>query len=134
MQDYNTIIGVIQMRQNNCSSRSIMNRYGIGSGTVALIMNRYKASGLSLQQLQQMMPKDVENTFYPQQVSPHKEVPQPNFQLYYDRIHSPNSRVNISFCWLEYKEAHPDGYEKTQFYELYNRFVKENYGGNKVSR
>ena len=62
-----------------------------------------------------------------------KEVSQPDFQAYYDRIHAPNSRVNISFCWLEYKEAHPDGYEKTQFYELYSRFVKENYGGNQIS-
>ena len=66
MQNYNTIIGVIQMRQDNCPSRSIMERYRIGSGTVSLIINRYASSGLSLQQLQQMSPKDVENTFYPQ--------------------------------------------------------------------
>lgn len=133
MQNYNTIIGVIQMRQDNCPSRSIMERYRIGSGTVSLIINRYASSGLSLQQLQQMSPKDVENTFYPQKNLQRKEVPQPDFQAYYDRIHAPNSRVNISFCWLEYKEAHPEGYEKTQFYDLYSRFVKENYGGNQIS-
>ena len=133
MQNYNTIIGVIQMRQDNCPSRSIMERYRIGSGTVSLIINRYASSGLSLQQLQQMSPKDVENTFYPQKNLQRKEIPQPDFQAYYDRIHAPNSRVNISFCWLEYKEAHPEGYEKTQFYDLYSRFVKENYGGNQIS-
>ena len=54
MQSYNTIIGVIQMRQDNCPSRSIMERYRIGSGTVSLIINRYASSGLSLQQLQQL--------------------------------------------------------------------------------
>ena len=133
MQNYNTIIGVIQMRQDNCPSRSIMERYRIGSGTVSLIINRYASSVLSLQQLQQMSPKDVENTFYPQKNLQRKEIPQPDFQAYYDRIHAPNSRVNISFCWLEYKEAHPEGYEKTQFYDLYSRFVKENYGGNQIS-
>ena len=92
MQNYNTIIGVIQMRQNNCSSRSIMDRYRIGSGTVSLIVNRYVSSGLSLHQLQQMSPKDVENIFYPQKNLQRKEVPQPDFQAYYDRIHAPNSR------------------------------------------
>ena len=34
MQDYNTIIGSIQMRLNGCQTRSVMDRYKIGSGTV----------------------------------------------------------------------------------------------------
>ena len=41
--------------------------------------------------------------------------------------------MNISFCWLDYKEKNPDGYEKSQFYEYFNRFIAENYGGQKVS-
>ena len=36
--------------------------------------------------------------------------------------------MNISFCWLDYKEKT----EKSQFYE-FNRFMAENYGGQKVS-
>ena len=38
MQDYNTIIGAIQMRLNGCQTRSVMDRYKIGSGTLNLIM------------------------------------------------------------------------------------------------
>ena len=34
MQDYNTIIGSIQMRLNGCQTRSVMDRYKIGSGTL----------------------------------------------------------------------------------------------------
>ena len=41
MQDYNTIIGVIQMRQNECSFSVIQARYHIGSGTAQRILNRY---------------------------------------------------------------------------------------------
>ena len=37
MQDYNTIIGTIQMRLNKCPTRSVMDRYKIGSGTVVNI-------------------------------------------------------------------------------------------------
>ena len=73
------------------------------------------------------------NLFYPQKNLQRKEVPLPDFQYYYNRIHAPNSRVNISFCWLNYKEKNPDGYEKSQFYEYYQRFVQENYGGTKIS-
>ena len=80
-----------------------------------------------------MAPKEVENLFYPQKNLQRKDVPLPDFQYYYDRIHAPGSRMNISFCWLDYKEKNPDGYEKSQFYEYFNRFIAENYGGQKVS-
>ena len=65
MQDYNTIIGSIQMRLNNCPTRSVMDRYNIGSGTLNLIMSRYKASGIPIEELRMMPPKDVEELFYP---------------------------------------------------------------------
>ena len=133
MQDYNTIIGAIQMRLNKCPTRSVMDRFRIGSSTLNLIMSRYKALELTIDELEAMSPKKVENLFYPQKNLQRKEVPLPDFQYYYDRIHAPNSRVNISFCWLGYKEKNPDGYEKSQFYEYYQRFVQENYGGTKIS-
>ena len=133
MQDYNTIIGAIQMRLNKCPTRSVMDRFRIGSSTLNLIMSRYKALELTIDELEAMSPKKVENLFYPQKNLQRKEVPLPDFQYYYDRIHAPNSRVNISFCWLDYKEKNPDGYEKSQFYEYYQRFVQENYGGTKIS-
>ena len=59
MQNYNTIIGVIQMRQNECSIRVIRERYHIGNGTVQLILNRFNASGFSLEQLKTLEPSEV---------------------------------------------------------------------------
>ena len=102
-----------------------MDRFRIGSSTLNLIMSRYKALELTIDELETMSPKEVENLFYPQKNLQRKEVPLPDFQYYYDRIHAPTSRVNISFCWLDYKEKNPDGY--------YQRFVQENYGGTKIS-
>lgn len=128
MQDYNTIIGVIQMRQNNCTLQSIQDRYHIGSGTVQLILNRFKDSGFTLEQLKSIEPKSVEELFYPPENLKRKSLPIPDFQMYYDRIHAKGSKVNVSYCWMDYKSKHPDGYEQTQFYELYNRFVTKNYG------
>lgn len=54
MQDFNTIIGVIQMRQNECSFSVIQKRYHIGSGTTQRILSRFEASGLTLEELRQM--------------------------------------------------------------------------------
>ena len=128
MQDYNTIIGVIQMRQNNCSFSVIEARYHIGSSTVQRILKRFEASGLTLQELRTLEPGTVEELIYPPANLQRKDIPLPAFQLYYDRIHARGSKVNIAYCWIEYKQAHPDGYEQTQFYEYYNRFVETHYG------
>lgn len=86
MQDFNTIIGVIQMRQ--------------------------------------MEPHTVEELIYPPEQVRRKDIPLPDFQYYYDRIRSKDSKVNIAYCWIEYKTEYPDGYEQSQFYEYYNKFVE----------
>ena len=128
MQDYNTIVGVIQMRQNDCSFSVIEARYRIGSGTVQRILNRFEVSGLTLDELKAMKPSAVEELIYPPQNIKRKDVPSPDFQYYYDRIHEKGSKVNISYCWIEYRKAHPDGYGQSQFYEYFNRFVEKTYG------
>jgi hypothetical protein len=125
MQDYNTIIGVIQLRQNNCSFSVIEARYHIGSGTAQRILNRFDATGFTLDELRAMEPHAVEDLIYPPQNLLRKDIPMPDFQHYYDRIHAKGSKVNISYCWIEYKQEHPDGYEQSQFYEYYNRFVEK---------
>ena len=128
MQNYNTILGVIQMRHNQCSLRTIQERYHIGSSTVQLILKRFEASGYTLDELRAVEPSEIERLFYPPENLQKKAMPQPDFALYYDRIHAKGSKVNISYCWIEYKMEHPDGYEQSQFYELFNRFVEKNYG------
>lgn len=56
MQNYTTILGVIDMRQRDISFDDCRNRFGIGNSTITLIMNRYKDSGKDLETLKQMSP------------------------------------------------------------------------------
>ena len=128
MQDYNTIMGVIQMRLVGCSYDIVQRRHKIGSSTVTRIMSRFQNSGLSFEHLRSMEPTQVQELIYPPANLQKKDIPEPDFQHYYDRIHAKDSRVNVSYCWLEYKKQHPDGYGSTQFYERYNQFVEKNYG------
>lgn len=126
MQDYNTIVGVITMRLNECSYPIILSRYHIGSGTAQKIVHRFEESGFTLEDLKSMNPTDVENYFYPKADLRKKDVPMPDYQYWYNRIHTKGSRVNIAYCWLEYRRDNPNGYGQTQFYEYYNRFVDAN--------
>ena len=96
MQDYNTIIGVIQMRQNECSFSVIQARYRIGSGTTQRILKRYEAVGHTLDELRAMSPHVVEELFYPPENLQRKKIPLPNFQYYYDRIHAKGSKGSFS--------------------------------------
>ena len=98
MQDYNTIIGVIQMRLVDCSYDIVQRRYNIGSGTVTLIMNRFHDSGLTFDQLKLMDPVQVQDLIYPPSNLRRKAIPEPDFQNYYNRINARDSKVNISFC------------------------------------
>lgn len=97
MQDYNTIIGAIQMRLNEVQTRSVMDRYNIGSGTLKLIMDRYEASGISIEELQMMPPQEVVELIYPPKNLQRKDIPLPDFQYYYDQIHAQGSKANISY-------------------------------------
>ena len=133
MQDYNTILGVIQMRLVGCSYEVVQRRYNIGSSTVTLIMKRFRSLGTPYDRLKLMEPKALEDLFYPQENLRRKDIEEPDFQMYYDRIHAEGSKVNLSYCWIEYKKANPNGYESSQFYEYYRRFVERNYGSEKAT-
>lgn len=61
---------------------SSMDRYKIGSGTLSLIMERYHAGGIPIEELQMMPPKEVELLFYPQKNIKKKDIPFPDFQYY----------------------------------------------------
>ena len=129
MQDYRTIMSVIQMRLCGCSYDVVQRRNRIGSSTLQLIMKRFEENQRTYEELQKLSPEEVMKLFYPPENTKRRRIEPPDFQHYYDRIHAEGSKVNISYCWIEYKRENPDGYQKSQFYEYYDRFVEEHYGG-----
>ena len=65
MQNYTTILGIIDMRQRGISYNDCCNRYNVGHSTVKLIMSRFQAMDKELNTLRQMEPSEVETMFYP---------------------------------------------------------------------
>lgn len=133
MQDFEVIIGVISMRLKGHPYELCQQRYGIGTGTVTRIMNRYKALGLSAEDLRKRTPDEVERLFYPDCRSRRKKIPLPNYGQMYERMTAKNSRINMTYLWLEYKKANPDGYEYTQFVHHFNDWVVRTHGAQKTS-
>ena len=60
MHDYNTIIGVISLRNEKVSIPIIRKRYGIGCSGIQLILDRYNKSGLSWEEFLKLEPSHVE--------------------------------------------------------------------------
>ena len=133
MQNYTTIIGVLEMRENNFSYRDCRARYDIGQGTVKLIIDRFQQLGLPLSDLKTMEPEKVEQSFYPPENIRRKDVPLPDYQRVYDRLFQKGSKQNLFYIWVEYKKEHTDGYQYTQFVHYFHEFIKKNYGSSKLS-
>ena len=132
MQKYSTIIGVIELRSQKIGYATTQRRYRIGSSTVTLIMKRFRELGKTLEELKAMDPKEVETAFYPPENLKRTEKPLPDFF----RIHNQMMTMkhpDLSYLWLDYKEEHPDGYQLSQFYQLYKKFLSDNLGQEKVS-
>lgn len=128
MKDFQTIIGVLELREKGESFSTIRKRYGIGNSTIDLLLDRRCELGISVEDLKSKTPKEVEQLFYPQERIRRKDTELPDFQACYNRLHAPRSRVNLTFLWIEYKNEHPQGYEFTQFRKYYHKFVEEHYG------
>ena len=100
MHDYNTIIGVISLRNDRVSYPVIHQRYGIGNSGIDLIMNRYKESGLTWEEFLKLEPLQAEELIYPPKNVRKKDIPLPDFERYYDRMMTKGSKVNMFYCWL----------------------------------
>ena len=131
MQNYSTIIGVIESRQARIPYEKVQERFSIGSSTVTLIMKRFKDLETPLTDLKALDPKAVENAFYPPENLRDTEKPLPDFEAVHHQMLN-MEHPDLAFIWMEYKQEHPDGYQLSQFYKLYGDFLKENYNQDTV--
>ena len=85
--------------------------HSIGNSGIDLIMNRYKEFGLFWKDFLKLEPSRIEELIYPPKNIRKNDIPMPDFELYYERMMTKGSRVNMFYCWLDYKSEHPNGYQ-----------------------
>lgn len=134
MQPCSTILGIIEMRLRGISYDDCRRRYGVGNSTITLIMDRYTAHGVPLEDLKKLSATDVESTFYPpDNIRRKAEDVMPNYEAIYERIMRDGSKANLYFMWLKYKQEHPSGYQYTQFCHHYNQYLNAHHGSKALS-
>ena len=65
-----------------------------------MIMNRYKDSGLSLDDLRQMPASKVVDLIYPKENLRHKDIPLPDFEKIHEQMIQMGKHADLSFLWM----------------------------------
>lgn len=93
----------------------------IGKTTVGQYEARFKASGLSWPLVPDTDDAALEALLFGKE---HKENPRPGIPFEYLAKEMKRPNVTLMLLWEEYKEAHPDGYQYSQFAKLYREYQK----------
>ncbi len=104
-------------------SRAIARSVKVGKTTVDELVRRATESGLSWPLPADMDEATLEQLLYPPLIIENPSRPVPDWLL----VHQELSRkgVNLSLLWNEYKEQHPQGYQYSQFCELYRQYARK---------
>lgn len=105
------------------SNRATARSCSISHSTVAETLRRAQEAGLSWP-----LPADMgEDTLYellfpktPQSTT--RVIPCPDWSVVHTELHKKG--VTLRLLWIEYREAHPDGYGYSQFCALYREWAK----------
>lgn len=102
------------------SRRSIARSLGVGHSTVSEYLRRAKVADLNWPVAAELSDAEIERCLFPAPIPSHVPRPVPQW----DEIHRELRRkgVTLQLLWLEYKEAHTDGYQYSQFCEHYARW------------
>lgn len=106
------------------SEREIARSCQVSRSTVADYLRRASAAGINWTEATKLVEADIEKRLFP---SPPTTRPLPRPLPEYDYIHQQlrcyrNLNLTLSQLWLEYKAKYPDGYQYSQFCDLYRRW------------
>jgi transposase len=109
------------------SEREISRSCGISRSAVAEYLRRAKAAKLTWPEASGTTDAELEERLFPTERIPSVvKRPQPDCEHIYNELRTYRKfNLTLSQLWLEYKEAHPDGYQYTQFCEYYWRWRKK---------
>jgi transposase len=126
------------------SNRKIALTCGVDRDTVGMYLKRAENAGLHWPFPETLTDGELEARMFPK-APPKPEGAQralPDCQYIYEELRSYKKKVSLTLMqlWFEYKEAHPEGYQYTQFCEYYRRWRgkldycmrQEHRGGEKV--
>jgi transposase len=109
------------------SEREISRSCQVSRSTVADYLRRAAVAKLTWSDVSAMAEAQLEERLFPSEHIPSTvKRPPPDCEHIYNELRTYRKfNLTLSQLWLEYKDKHPDGYQYTQFCELYWRWRKK---------
>jgi len=113
------------------SRRQLGQAVGIGKTAVSDCLRRAAVAGLTRwEAIAELDEGELEKRLYPSVRdggAPPRTVlrPPPDWAKVREELARRDHQVTLALLWQEYKAEHPDGYQYSQFAELYRRFEKK---------
>lgn len=109
----------------NCSNREIARILELSPTTVGTLLEKFKQSNLSYEQLAELCDKDFRNQIGTQPQTPQqKGKPEPFWEDIYDELKKRD--MTIELLWQEYRIDNPEGLSYSQFARKYRAWRKTN--------
>ena len=106
--------------QARLSARQIARSCSVSRATVGEYLNRTRAVQLDWKQVAQMSEAELEGQLFPPPAPRGRHRSPPDFAYVHRELRAKS--VTLQLLWQEYKQVHPDGYQYSQFCDLYNRW------------
>jgi transposase len=104
------------------SPRQVQTSLGVSRITVRRYLERAERAGLSWPLLDGLDDAGLEAVLFPPVPPPPVGArPMPDFAWVHRELR--RKGVTLQLLWMEYKQAHPDGYQHSQFCHLYQRWA-----------
>lgn len=104
------------------SHRAVARSCNVGYGTVCAYLQRAKAAGVSWPLPEGLDADQLSRLLYPDPPR-HRQIerPEPGWAAVHTELR--RKGVTLRLLWLEYRDAHPDGYGYSQFCDRYGRWA-----------
>ena len=109
---------------SNLSEREISRSCQVSRSTVADYLMKAKAAGISWPEALELTDTQIEECLFPVKRIPSSvKRPVPDYEYIHSQLRT-YRKFNLTMVqlWLEYKEKHSDGYQYSQYCDLYRRW------------
>jgi transposase len=106
------------------SHRAIAQSCSVSPSTVSEYVTHAKAAGLSWPLPEGLSAEELDELLFPQRdPAAWRNIPQPDWTEVHRELR--RKSVTLSLLWVEYRQAHPDGYGYSQFCHRYRKWAKQ---------
>lgn len=108
--------------EQGLSQRKVALCCRLGRSTVQEYFRRFRATGLTWPKVLEISDTELESKLFPEQIRGQGNKDPLNFEYLAQETKRPN--VTLALLWEEYKQAHPGGYQYSQFCSLFRDWHK----------